>query len=289
MRLLGIGDNVVDRYADLGTMFPGGNAVNVAVHARRAGAEAAYWGATGDDRAGRAVRDALRSEGVDTSRVRTVPGPNAWAEVGLVAGDRVFKGSDDGVSVFTLTAADLDVLASYDVVHTAYSGSLAGQVAEMGARARVSFDFSHHWDEPWAEDLPRHLFLAAYSTSRLDEAAAESLLRDATGSGATWALATRGASGSLLSDGVTTWRQPAVPVRAVDTLGAGDALVGTLLTTLAAGGDPGAGLAAGARAAAAACGAHGGFGHGVPMSGPDPDPDPEHPRTTSDHDQVGTA
>jgi fructoselysine 6-kinase len=72
MRLLGAGDNVVDRYHDLGLMFPGGNALNVAVAAARAGAEAAYIGAIGTDRAGGVVLAGLRAEGIDTSRVRVV-------------------------------------------------------------------------------------------------------------------------------------------------------------------------------------------------------------------------
>ncbi len=38
------GDNVVDRYLDLETLFPGGNMVSVAVAARRADAAAAYLG-----------------------------------------------------------------------------------------------------------------------------------------------------------------------------------------------------------------------------------------------------
>ncbi|UUZ81205.1 hypothetical protein LJK88_41995 [Paenibacillus sp. P26] len=48
MRLIGIGDNVVDYYQDQGVMYPGGNVLNVAVAAKRSGAEAcAYLGITG--------------------------------------------------------------------------------------------------------------------------------------------------------------------------------------------------------------------------------------------------
>ena len=42
--LLTLGDNVVDRYLERGVLYPGGNAVNVAVHGRRCGAGAAYIG-----------------------------------------------------------------------------------------------------------------------------------------------------------------------------------------------------------------------------------------------------
>lgn len=306
-RVLGIGDNVVDRYSQLrpercgdphaeGTsagreaMFPGGNAVNVAVYARRAGADSAYWGVTGDDAAGAAVRAALRAEGVDLFRARTAAGPNAWARIELVDGDRIFRGSDDGVSEFSLDEGELAALGAYDVAHTAYSGSLIGQVPAMAQHTHVSFDFSHHWREPWAETLLPHLFLAAFSASQLSAEETARLLDWAVARGARWALATRGDAGAVLASGTSRWRRPAAPVEAVDTLGAGDAFIGTLLTALAAGGAPGEGLAAAARAAAGACAAHGAFGHGAPLAPSPPPPSPQLPQLTPDHqDQAGTA
>jgi fructoselysine 6-kinase len=60
VRICGVGDNVVDRYLELGLMFPGGNALNVAVFAKRAGAEAAYLGITGNDVLGEIVRRQLQ-------------------------------------------------------------------------------------------------------------------------------------------------------------------------------------------------------------------------------------
>lgn len=53
MKIAGIGDNVIDRYMNMGIMFPGGNAVNVAAHAALLGAEAAYVGSIGADREGK--------------------------------------------------------------------------------------------------------------------------------------------------------------------------------------------------------------------------------------------
>ncbi|GAA2895706.1 hypothetical protein GCM10010517_60520 [Streptosporangium fragile] len=64
MRVCGVGDNVVDRYPDLGVVFPGGGACNVAVHAGRLGADAAYLDSIGGDAAGDLVRHSLASEGV---------------------------------------------------------------------------------------------------------------------------------------------------------------------------------------------------------------------------------
>ncbi|UUZ82028.1 hypothetical protein LJK88_47265 [Paenibacillus sp. P26] len=53
MKLIGIGDAVVDYYKDQGMIYPGGSVVNVAVAARRNGAEqSAYLGILGTDLAG---------------------------------------------------------------------------------------------------------------------------------------------------------------------------------------------------------------------------------------------
>lgn len=61
--LLCIGDNVVDLYLDKGVFFPGGNALNVAVLARRFGlADVAYMGIVGNDREGDHVRACMLAE-----------------------------------------------------------------------------------------------------------------------------------------------------------------------------------------------------------------------------------
>ena len=75
-RILGIGDNTVDIYVDQGMEYPGGNAVNVAVLARRLGAETSYLGCLGRDALGDLVHECLVAEGVDVSRCRRIDGPN---------------------------------------------------------------------------------------------------------------------------------------------------------------------------------------------------------------------
>ena len=53
MKLLGIGDNVLDDYRWRQELYPGGNSVNVPVLARRYdGSTAAYIGVLADDGAG---------------------------------------------------------------------------------------------------------------------------------------------------------------------------------------------------------------------------------------------
>ena len=75
LKIVGIGDNVVDRYLYKKKMYPGGNAVNVPVLAHKTGrAEAAYIGTVGTDYAGSHIVDSLKREGLDVSHVKIKEG-----------------------------------------------------------------------------------------------------------------------------------------------------------------------------------------------------------------------
>jgi fructoselysine 6-kinase len=263
MRLAGVGDNVVDRYRDLGTMFPGGQSLNVAVYARRAGLEAAYLGVLGDDVAGRHVLGALESEGLDTSHVRVVPGPNAFAEVALFDGNREFVGGGDGVSVFRISDEDLDWLSGFDVIHSSESSRLEDQLGRLAGIAPLSFDFSVRRDPTYYEPLLPHVEIAEFSLADLDEDAAEAWLERIHGLGPRLVLATRGAADALLFDGQRVWRQPSVPTEVIDTLGAGDAFIARFLVGILRREPVEQSLAAAAASAATTCTAYGAFGYGT--------------------------
>ena len=201
MKLAGVGDNVVDRYRDLGTMFPGGQALNVAVHVHRFGIPSAFVGAVGDDVAGRHVLGAIRAEGLETERLRVLHGPNAWSEVALVDGNREFIVSDDGVSRIRLERADLDYLKGFDLIHSSESSFLEDQLHLLASVAPLSFDFSVRRDPAYIEPLLPHVQVAEFSLADLDEAAAAAWLERIHGLGPRLVLATRGDSDAMLFDG----------------------------------------------------------------------------------------
>jgi sugar/nucleoside kinase (ribokinase family) len=278
MRLIGIGDNVIDRYIDLDRGFPGGNPLNVAVAARRAGCESAYLGALGTDAAGTAILEALRAEGVEVDRVRIVEGRNAYDVVNLVDGDRVFLKIDSdqevlggevfvGVSRFQLDADDLGYAATFDLIHTGCYSMLEDQIGYLAsAGPPVSFDFSNRREPGYVEPILPHLAFASFSASDLSEGEALDLLAQAVANGPEFALATRGEEGALLHDGRRTWRQPILERAIVDTLGAGDSFIARVLVGVFGKEDPPTALAAAAEAAATTCTYYGAFGHGRPLA-----------------------
>jgi fructoselysine 6-kinase len=268
-RICGVGDNVVDRYVQTGVMYPGGSAANVAVHARRLGSNAGYVGILGDDEAAAHVLKSLLEEDVDVSRVRHEPHPNAFADVSLDQnGNRVFGEFRPPVGRLELVEDDLDYLTGSDWVHTGHSSFTLSELPKMRSVSRVVFDFSY-LDLDAARPVLPLVSAAVFSRGEASEEDCLALIEAAAGHGPDLVVVTRGAEGSLVwSAREDLVRQPAVPVRAVDTLGAGDAYLAALLCGLSSG-RPLHDAAAGAAAyAAAVCEHYGAFGHPVPIPQP---------------------
>ena len=223
----------------LGTVdvLPGGAAANVAVWAKRLGADAALVGKVGDDTLGVLMRAHLRAEGLDR-RLLTVPGA-ATTRVGiLVSPDgehsfvidhtKVLRFEDGDVPASLVDDADAVFFNGYDIF-LARSASFLGPLLST-ARARGI---------PVAFDPSSFALIGAYGADRLieevgrfdlllaNEAEVESLcagrpIADLAAPG-TLVVVKRGSEGASahLHDDAHAVRAEPVPV--VDTTGAGDA------------------------------------------------------------------
>jgi fructoselysine 6-kinase len=264
VKIVAIGDNVVDCYAARGEMYPGGNCLNVSVHACRFGAETAYVGAIGPDAAGRAIRQALTAEGVDISHLHVLDGPTAYCVIGHRGAERLFLTYDLGVSLFTPSPDDIAFLKGASAAHVGQSSKLDDHVEEIAAAVPLSYDFSIRRESEHRRRIGPLCFLASVSGGDLPEAESGAIADELLDAGARWVLVTRGRLGAQLSSRDGAWRVAAAPVQAVDTLGAGDTFIARALVGLLSQEDPDALLAAAARAAAETCLYYGAVGHPSP-------------------------
>lgn len=262
-RIIGVGDNVVDIYLDMNRMFPGGNALNVSVLARKSeGVEAGYLGILGDDRAGRHVLQSLISEGIDVSRVRVEKGSNAFARVTLIDGDRVFVGSDTGVSRITeLTEEDYEYIKTFDVIHTSVYSSLEAFLPKLSRLGKIAFDFSDRKDEDYLKKVCPYVNFAFLSGSDMTANEISELQMRIAELGPQVVLVTRGAAGALLYINGEIFETGIEVVEVTDTLGAGDAYIARLLVGIMKGEPILLTLEACKKASAAVCSHYGAFGY----------------------------
>ncbi|MBI5301801.1 MAG: hypothetical protein HY868_06675 [Chloroflexi bacterium] len=271
MRIATIGDNCVDVYTNFQQGFPGGGAVNFAVHARRAGAQTAYVGVIGNDGYGDWMADAMNAEGVETKFMMRVPGPTALAFVRLINADRTFIGSDRGVRDQLRVTPEMDAyLGKFDLIHTTLDGRVDAHIpAWHRAGRKISYDFSHRAKPEQIALLP-YITVAFFSGQHIEPANARERVVAYQHQGARVVVMTFGERGSIAFDGAREYRQPALPATVVDTLGAGDAFQAGFIVEYLKSGDIQAALAAGAQRGAQVCTHYGGFGHGHAMDMTDP-------------------
>ena len=277
--VLGFGDNVVDIYEHTNTMYPGGNAVNFAVAARRCGvARSAYMGYFGSDAAGEHVIRSLEEEGIELVKCRQLLGPNGAAWVTVVDGDRVFLGSNGGgirgETSFVLDRFDVAYIRQFDVVHTGnycFTERQLPKIREAGVP--LSFDFSDDSSEAYYDRIAPLVDFAFMSCGDMTVAETEDQLRRVVARGPRYANATRGAEGAIGYDGERFYRRAPDPLRNLkDTMAAGDTFIAGFVVSwfdLSKRGITGPerveqSLDFAAAAAARACETDGSWGHGVP-------------------------
>ncbi len=235
IKVLGIGDNVCDKYLNTRTIYPGGNALNVAVFAKMMGAEAAYLGTFGDDEVGAHVYAVAKELGLDLSHCRFEHGVNGCARVQLVEGDRVFlEGNHGGISRKkppVLTRLDEEYIAEYDLVHTSIHSFMEAELPVMGKAGRfVSMDFSNRYDEAYLRRCCPHIDCGEISCGDMEEAEIRRTMEQMIDFGCRhMVIATRGSKGSMvLADGKLYEQSPCL-VKAKDTMGAGDSFIACFL------------------------------------------------------------
>ncbi len=223
----------------------GGMAATAAVTVARLRGRAAYWGRVGRDAVGEAIVDELAAEGVDTAEVRRFDGCRSTVATVLVdrAGERLVCTFIDPALPDETDWLPLERIAHFDAVLADTRWPL-GATAVLAAARRHGIPGVLDADISDAETLvslaaeASHTVFSAPALRRFAgcDDLAEALRQScrARPPGAVFGV-TDGERGSLWLIGDRVQRIPAPPVRAVDTLGAGDVFHGALALALAEG------------------------------------------------------
>lgn len=232
--------------------LPGGKGANQAVAARRLGVPASFVGAVGSDEFGASLRDHLDAEGVDLSSMVTTGGPTGVALITVDAQAKSTITVAPGANR-RLTAGDLESLRDLLTPSSVLLMQLEIPVATCVAAARIAREAGAPVllnGAPIGSAGPAGLeeLLALTDLLIVNETEALHLLagRDAppgqdwpalagelTASGPAGVIVTLGEAGAVVADSGDAFAVPPYPVRAVDTVGAGDAFCGAVAAALA--------------------------------------------------------
>jgi len=220
--------------------LPGGGASNFAVACSRLGASAGFIGCVGDDHFGRLILENFRREGVDVSRVKIVRRNTGFVIAISDVQGRYFMVASRGANL-ELKPENLDekYISCAKLVH---GSSLRSEIAEaLGMKAKkfnvlssidIGAELAHLGRSKVLEILRNYDFVFLNRTSyRLIFNASlvrENLLKYFP-KGPKILLVTLGEDGVLVCDGKRVIHVPAVKVKVVDTVGAGDAFAAAFL------------------------------------------------------------
>jgi fructoselysine 6-kinase len=267
MKIITIGDNVVDCYLDQGKYYPGGNCVNVAVNCKRSGAEeVGYIGIFATDDKADHLKSVLELEGIPFDRSRVVQGISGQPRVNLTEdGDRVFIGGPKNtvqhIVKLKLVAEDYDYIQEFDVAHTSCYSSMEEELPGLAKHIKVSYDFSDKYDAAHLARVCPHISHGFFSGAHLNDEELENLVVELSQYDLETVGITRGAKPALFIAGGTRYYQEVIPTEIVDTMGAGDSFISGFLTAYYNKKELPEALEFAAKRASLTCGFYGGFGY----------------------------
>lgn len=267
MKIITVGDNVVDCYVDQSLYYPGGNCVNVAVNCKRFGCESsAYIGIFGNDDKANHIKWALDREDINYRYSRTMIGISGQPRVNLTPeGDRVFiKGPQNTVQHLVrlrLTPEDLEYISKYDICHTSCYSSLELELPNIKNQCDISFDFSDIRSPEYLETVCPHIKYGFFSGSDLNKYEINELISKSHSLGTEIVGVTLGSKGALFSKKGKQFYQPIIETKVVDTMGAGDSFIAGFLIKYSETNSIEDSLEFAAKCAAHNCTFHGGFGY----------------------------
>lgn len=245
--------------ADRLQIFPGGKGLNQSVALAHAGARPIHGGLIGSD--GAFLRTVLADAGVDTAFVRTVDVPTGHAVI------QVDESGQNCILLFAGANHAWSEAFVREVLHDAQPGDLLLLQNEIDAlpviftvakEKGLSIAFNPSPFDKRLSELPLELVTwwlvnelecAALTGEHDPQRMADALIARYPHSRL---VLTLGGDGCLYRDSEKAVRQPAFPVRAVDTTAAGDTFTGFFLAQIAAGKPVEAALRTAAAAAAIA-------------------------------------
>lgn len=266
MRVVTIGNAIIDYYVDLEKRFPGGSALNVAVYSKEFGAKkSSFIGVIGDDIEGKHIINTLSKHQIDSSKVRQHHGRTGKVYITLNSNnDREIGKWEKGVLAkkeIELNSDDIEFINNHELLHVGLNSGVSHLLEKLAKKIKISFDFSTEKDKHLLKQIAPYLHIAFLSCSEMDIDEIKGLGDYIHELGTNHVFLTRGEKGSVyFGENGFFIHDIEETFDVVDTLGAGDTFVAFCLSHLSQGSDIKKLLLEASRNATETCRVLGGFG-----------------------------
>lgn len=239
IRVIGLGDNVVDCNYTTKVIYPGGNSYNFAVMAKRLGYDSAYAGVIGNDWQADEIIALLERENVDISHCHYESRETGVCGIHLTNGDRtIVEENDAGVvkaKPYQVTEEEIEYLRQFDLVHSSCYSHIENQLKKIkDAGISVLYDFSDEWTEETLSEICANITIAFFSGKDLAIEDLEKLVKKCVNEyGCELAITTFGERGAMVYNGRKLYKKQPYNYEApiVDTTGAGDSWITAFITS----------------------------------------------------------
>lgn len=238
MRVLGIGDHVMDHDVLNDRYYPGGNALNFTVYAHMIAVDSAYLGCFGDDEFSCFLKNMLKDMNIDISKCEQQK--NSVCEICDIEvrkHDRLFIKEDqrENLSSFHIKPSHLSYINQFDLIHMSCYGELEDDICLLDSiNACISYDFSSeeaYRSSSYLNKVLPYIDIAQFSLADFSIEECCEFARDIFHKGVSYVVITRGDQGSIVYDG-SLHTCEIVPCDIKDTTGAGDAFISAFEVSL---------------------------------------------------------
>ncbi len=233
MKCVCVGDNVIDYYVNNKRMYPGGNAVNVAVHLAKLGMDSAYFGNYAADEMAHVIQRALKKFHVDDSKCYEIADASTKHCVyNVIDGERTFLRVELGPNwqgPMHLSEKDMEYLSTFDVVISSCNAKMEYEMKRIGELDNLFvYDFGEkekYRTDEYLDKVCPNLDLALFSLEKTTEENVRAFAERMLDKGVKNVLVTMGRSGQYLINRNLMVHGESKLVDAVDTMGAGDSFL----------------------------------------------------------------
>lgn len=234
IKMLGIGDNVVDINYTTKIIYPGGNCINFAIYGKEIGNDTAYLGSISNDELSYVIVNALEKYDIDYSQCPIIKGTETGrCGITLDNGDRIITEENYGgvcrTNPIKITDKLLEYIKTFDVVSSNCFSYIEDQLKIIkDTQTLLVYDFSNYWELDTFENICPNIDIAFLSGKEHDNEYLENLLKHIVNDlKCSMAIATMGKRGAMVFNGNKIFYKSPYNLQGnvIDTTGAGDSFL----------------------------------------------------------------